>query len=819
MLRNYFTVSVRNFLRNKTFSFIHILGLSIGISAALIIYQMVRFENSFDKFEKDSERIFRVVVDMKFNGNEGHGASVPAPLAMAMQNEVTGLEATAPVMQFQGDATAKVSVIANGADKPRVFKSQPDIIFTNKSYFEILPFEWKSGSAEKSLSEPFSVVMTESRARQYFPGLAPSEVIGKRINYKDELDVYVTGIVGDLNEHSDFGAVEFISYSTIAKTNLQKNFMMEKWNDSMAYSKLYVKLRDGKQPSEIQYQIKQLIQKYSPGMITGDFKWSFRLQPLGDIHFNTVYADFGQRTAQKSVLYGLLAIAGFLIVLACINFMNLSTAQATRRMKEICIRKSIGGSRKQLIVQFLGETLIVTVIATLISISLIPLLLDFFSDFIPPGLTVELFSDSLFYIFLLGLIIIVSFFSGLYPALIISRYQPAAGLKGQVVHGSETRSSGVRKALTISQFVIAQFFVIAAFIVTKQIHFSLNQSMGFRKEAILNFEMPRDERADLNRKILLDKVASVPGIQLVSTGFLPPATAGYSFSNILYNDGKKEIKGDVQIRWGDENYLKLYGIPLVAGRNIRAGEGVEEVLINENYLHELGMQNPQDALDKELTFYGGKKIPIVGVMRDFHLSSFHAPIGSIVFQSSTTGNFFHLALEPQNSSGTSWHETIQSVQKTYQELFPEADFNYSFYDQTIEQLYEDDQKTSKLLNWSMGLTVLISCLGLLGLVIYTSVTRTKEIGIRKILGATVSNIVLILSFEFVQLVLIAFVIAAPVAAWVMNNWLEKFAYRTTMSWWIFASAGGFLVLAAILTLSIQTVRTAVENPVKSLRNE
>ncbi len=819
MFKNYFTTAFRNFWRNKVFSTINVLGLSIGISAALVIFLIAYYEFSFDKFEKDGDRIYRVVLDLKFNGTEGHSAAVPAPLSSAVQNEVTGIDETVPVMQFQGDATAKVFVM-NNSGKPVIYKKQPNIVFTNPQYFQLLPYQWLAGSRQTSLKDPFTVVLTESKAQLYFPDVTAADIIGKQVTYND-ITVTVSGIVKDLNEYTSFTADEFISFATIAKTNLQDQFMMDVWKDWMGYSQLYVKISKGNTPGRTETQLKGLLQKYNKNANKdANNTMAFHLQRLSDIHFNTKYAGVGQRIAHKPTLYGLLAIAAFLLLLGCINFINLTTAQASHRAKEIGIRKTMGSSKKQLVLQFLSETFFITIIATILSVILTPLLLKMFEDFIPEGLHFDLLHQPSLILFLLLLTIAVSFLSGLYPALILSGYKPVLVLKNQAFTSSaQTRSAWIRKTLTVSQFVIAQFFVIATVMVSKQINYSLNADMGFKKDAILTFDVPRSDTIPNHRVQLLNEIKAIPGVQMASRGFLTPADEGAAFSDIKYTDGKKEVIANVQIRWGDTNYLKLFQIRLLAGRNIEQSDTIKEFLINETYAKMMGFQHPEEALNKQLDF-NGKKIPVVGVMHDFHEQSLHSTLGPVVFASfNNRSYFFHIALKPQNVEGTLWQSTIGKIQKAYKQIYPDEDFNYKFFDDTIEKFYENEQNTSSLLKWATGLAILISCLGLFGLVIYTTNIRTKEIGIRKILGASVANIISILSKEFVQLVLIAFVIAAPIAWWAAYKWLQDFAYKTTMSWWVFLLSGLAMILIALITLSMQIIKSATANPVRSLRTE
>jgi len=366
MIKNYFIVALRNFWRNKVFSLINVLGLSIGISAALVIFLIVHYEYSYDRFEKDGDRIYRVVLDAKFNGQEGHSSAVPAPLANAIQNEVAGVDETVPVMTFQGDATAKVTVTNNGG-KEVVFKKQQDVVFTNSQYFQMLPFKWVVGSQQTSLRDPFKVVLSESRAQLYFPDVAAVDVIGRNITYND-VTVTVSGIVKDLKEHTSFNAAEFISYPTIAKTALQDQFMMNVWNDWMAYSTLYLKISKGNTAANAETQVNTLLKKYNKEAHKDDNNYmSFHLQPLNDIHFNSTYSGFGQRIASRTTLYGLLAIAAFLLLLGCINFINLTTAQATHRAKEIGIRKTLGASVSQVWLLLSKDFIVLVIISCIIA--------------------------------------------------------------------------------------------------------------------------------------------------------------------------------------------------------------------------------------------------------------------------------------------------------------------------------------------------------------------------------------------------------------------------------------------------------------------
>jgi putative ABC transport system permease protein len=817
MFKNYFTTAIRNFFRHKVFSAINVLGLSIGISSALVIFLIVYYEFSFDKFEKDRDRIYRVVLDVKFGGVDGHSTGVQAPLGSAIQNEVTGVENTVPVFQFQGDASAKVSVIRRSSTQPVVFKKQNDIVFTNPQYFSLLPYKWIVGSPNASLKDPFNVVLSESRAKQYFPSLSYNDILGKTITYNDDITATVSGIVKDLNEQTLFKSVEFISFSTIAQTHLQGQFMMNVWNDWMVYSNLYVKLAKGVSSTQVERQLKNLLSKYNKEANKDAANtMAFSLQPLRDIHFDNRYQGFGERIAHKPTLYGLLAVAAFLLLLGCINFINLTTANAANRAKEIGIRKTMGGSKKQLIFQFLGETFLLTLVATIISTLIAPMLLKLFSDFIPQGLHAEFLYQPFIFLFLFLLTVLISFIAGLYPSLILSGYKPITVLKSQAFsNSSETRHVWVRKTLTVSQFVIAQFFIIATLMVSKQINYSLNTDLGYEKESIITFGTPRDTTTVHTRE-LLNEINAMPEVEIAARGFFSPGDVGAAFTNVSY-DAKPDVRPQVQIRWGDPEYMNVYKLKLLAGRNVSPSDTMREFLVNNTYAKLLGFQKPEDALGKQLNF-NGKRKPIVGVMQDFHDQSTHAHIMPIVF-AGNSGDVFHIRFKPDTKSGATWKSAIEKIQKVYKKIYPDADFEYKFFDKTVEDFYKKETQVANLLKWATGLTIFISCLGLLGLVIFTINTRSKEIAIRKVLGASVANLVAILSTDFMKLVFIAFLIATPIAWWAVYKWLQDFAYKTGMSWWVFIASGFALLFMALATLSIRTIKTAMANPVKSLRTE
>jgi len=547
---------------------------------------------------------------------------------------------------------------------------------------------------------------------------------------------------------------------------------------------------------------------------------NFHLQPLSDVHFNSNYGIFNNSDyqASKTVLISLGLIALFLLLLGCINFINLNTAQATKRAKEIGIRKTLGGSKKQLVFQFMGETFILTLGATVVSVFLATWLFQVFSDFIPEGVVFNLFSNVSLLFAIIALLMVVTFLSGFYPALILSNYKPVAVLKNQTVSGND--KSLLRKYLTVFQFVIAQVFIVATLIVGKQLSFLMSKDMGFKTKA--NAYVRAWQNNDLSKRITFaDAMEKIPEVALISLANNPPASNNSNSTIATFINGDKEIHTDLQQLFGDRNYLNLYDIELLAGRD-RLNDTIEEYVINETYAKILGFQNPIDAVGQFLKFED-EQFPIVGVMKDFHQRSLRSTIQPMALIGDSNRDFYAqfntVHFELNTTASKNLPNVISKIEKAWKTVYPEEDFEINFMDDTVKNFYEQERKSSVLLKWATGLAILISCLGLLGLVIHTTERRTKEIGIRKVLGASIVQLNVLLCKEFLVLVGIAFVVAAPIAWFGLNSWLQDFAYKTELSLGLFLIAGLAMLLIALIIISIRTFAAARVNPVKSLRTE
>ena len=816
--------AIRSFRGNKIFSIINISGLAIGISAALVIYLIVQFEFSFDQFRKDKDRIYRVVTDMTFPGNSlFRNSGVPMPMPKAVRTEITGVESST---HFVTIYDLKVTVPVAGSQSPAEFKKQTNVIFADEFYFSLFEAEWLAGSSQVALKDPFQVVLTQERAKAYFGNLAFNDIIGKKIIYDDSINTTVSGIIKDpVEKATDFNFKEYISIATAMTTGLKDQFGGDDWSSINSASQYFVKLKKGTKPEQVNAQFSALREKYRKKGDKEKDDTKHRLQSINEIHFNADYGSFNDvRQAHRPTLYGLLAVAIFLLLLGCINFINLTTAQAAKRAKEIGIRKTLGSAKAQLVFQFLSETFLLTSIATALSIAITPWLLKMFSDFIPPEINFASINQPHVWVFLLILVLVMTLFSGFYPAWVLTKFQPVSVLKNQLHAGTtQSRKAWLRKSLTVTQFVIAQFLVIATLVVGKQINYSLNKELGYKKDAIVYFPTTWNffsDKPDNRRFALLEKIKAIPEVERASLASNSPAHLGSSSTTMKVDNGKKEVELMTETMNADPEYFDIYKLKLVAGRFPVQSDTLKEYLVNESFVKAFGFADANDAIGKTV-IRSDKKIPIVGVMKDFHTKSTHDPIKPLAYASVRNSSYnIHVALRSQAGAPGLWKNALDKMEAEFKKLYPEDDaFKFQFFDATIGAFYKKEQDISRLLKWSAGLCIFISCLGLLGLVIYTTNTRTKEIGIRKILGATVTQIVSLLSKDLVSLVLVAFIVAAPLAWLAMSKWLDNFAYRTNISWWIFAACGVSMLVIAIIVLCIRTIGAAIANPVKSLRTE
>jgi ABC-type antimicrobial peptide transport system permease subunit len=543
--------------------------------------------------------------------------------------------------------------------------------------------------------------------------------------------------------------------------------------------------------------------------------------PLKESHFSTYIEEYGTRKASKPVLYGLVGIGLFLLILACINYINMSVAAMPQRAKEIGVRKTLGSSQGQLILQFLTETFFTTLIAAVLAQLLIWIGFWFLKDIIPLGVT-PFTNIWLFIIFNSLLSGFITILAGFYPAWLITRIRTIQVFRNLVFVPGRARNFSLHKVLIVFQFVISIVFITSALIVGYQLHYALSTDMGFNKDAVILVEVPwkfiNDKNYDNRQFPLFDNLKKLPGISDLSLGSAP-MSSNYSSSEYEYlQDGTPPIRRNVFKKWVDTNYIRVYGIKLLAGRNLRACDTSNELVINETAVLDFGFKSPQDAIGKFIGPQQETKLPIVGVVKDFHLQNFYTSIDPMSLESEKD-NLSNFNIKLEGIDPSRWQNIIREIERNWNQFYPSGSFSYKFYDVTIQAMYEQERHLSKLINLATGIAIIISCLGLFGLAVLTAYQRTKEIGIRKVLGASVSVIVQLLSKEYIQLVFISLLISSPIAWWAMTKWLQHFAYRIPLSWWLFVAAGFAGLVIAFLTVGFQAFKAARANPVESLRTE
>jgi ABC-type antimicrobial peptide transport system permease subunit len=835
-------------VRHKLYTTIHVIGLAVGICACLAIWAITHYELSFDRFHPNRDRIYRIGAEMGERKSEmSPNDCLPEPATPALRNDLTGIETIAQFhnvnmsVTIPGDHRGKISDggdrrgHAGGAGQDITTPREPDgrsdyIVFAEPEYFDIFKYTWLAGDPARSLKEPFQVVLTASEAQKYFGagkresgsggGRSDggrtdwSEVLGRTIYYDDSLHVTVSGIVKDLDGVTDFTFTNFISYATARATPwLSNDLHLDCWGCLNNSSQTFVLLDKGVSPARVNQQLTAFSARYRDQMFGKDYNYQMELEPLSQIHFDPVEKDYGSQ-ADLPTLYKLMGIAIFILILASINFINLTTAQSLQRAKEIGIRKVLGSRRIALVFQFMSETVLVVVFSLVLSLVLLRPVLSAFPDYVPAGVTVNLLDPATIG-FALGVLLAAALLSGLYPALVLSSFQPVRTLKSG---GGSPRSLKNRlgKGLVVFQFTISAIFIISSIVVGNQMRFMLNKDMGFSKDAVIRFVS--QSKDDINkRKLLAARIRTLPDVDKVSLDNSWPMRGGYSKVSIKYAPAGATMA--VNIRTTDTNYLGLYGIRLVAGRNFFASDTGKEALINANYAQALGFRHPADALGISLPLTG-TAVTVVGVVADFNLQSLaHAIEPAIILPLAPSETGFSVKLHTRGKTVVDFQHTIAAIEGAWKETFHDEPFRYTWFDAAIEKVYKNEERMAGLIHLAMLITIVVSCMGLFGLAALTAEQRTKEIGIRKVLGAGVGDITGMLSRDFVFLVGIALVIAAPVAWYFMHEWLQGYAYKVTIGWGVFVLAGVGAVGIALITVGWHAVRAAMMSPVKSLRSE
>jgi putative ABC transport system permease protein len=819
MLKNYLKIAWRNMMKNKTFSFINIAGLSIGLAACLLILQYVSFKLSFDQFNKNAADIYRVYNDRYQNGKLiQHGTITYSAIGKALQDDYPEVVNHVRVMPF-----GKI-IIINNTKKT----GEQEVLAVDNSFLTMFSYPLTAGDVKTALKDPHTAILSQTSAQKIFDVKDNdfSSLVGKTIFMgTDSIPYKITGICKDVPENSHLQFDILASYSTLYSGNNPYTQADYDFTDSDFWH--YIQLKHGTDYKTLQAKFPAFSQRHFQGNKVSGSDEKFYLQPLSKAH---LYSDFEYeigRTGSATVVWGLLIIAVLIIVIAWVNYINLATAKSMERAKEVGVRKVAGATRQQLIRQFLSESLILNIIALFIALVIVTLIQGGFNNLIQHQL-------SLFYLFQKGLsgytitasliILVIAgiFISGFYPAFVLSSFRPILVLKGKYT----TSNKGIilRKALVIGQFAITVALIIGSFIVYKQIKFVNAQNLGMNISQMLIVKPPEltqwDSTFISRENSFTEQLKQLPHVEGAATSWnIPGGETGRSF-NVRRIDQDSTTHFTMRHSGISIGYISLYKIKLLAGRDFTYTDfnpnfgKLHNIILNESAIKLLGYSSPQDAIGKTM-IRGQKKWDIVGVINNYHQKSLRYPVEpTMLFPAYSTNSYISVKVDPKELPAT-----IAAIRKTYDAFFPGNLYDYFFLDERFNEQYSNDRLFGKVFAIFAGFGIFIACLGLLGLSLFATAQRTKEIGVRKVLGASVSNIVALLSKDFIKLVIIAFVIASPVAWYIMHNWLQDFAYRIHISWWIFLGAGLLAVVIALGTISFQAIKAAVANPVKSLRSE
>jgi putative ABC transport system permease protein len=794
MIKNYIKVAFRNLWRHKAFSLINILGLTVGMTAFFLIFLYVRFELSYDAFHSKADRIYRVVSDIK-TPTETINADGPAwAVGAHLQGEF-------PVVEAQL-RTANNSLLVRRGD---IKFQEEHTMFVDSTFFQVFDFKLLRGDRNKALKEIFSVVLSETAAKKYFGKANP---IGQSLLLTDgAFNATVTGVMQDIPANSIVQADVLVSMSTI--TRKFNPGLDQQWGNYG--ERTYVLLKPGTNAKALTSRFPAFLEKMDGReMKEQQMVPTLFLEPLRWVHLYSTRDGSKVGNINKVRIFS--AIAVFILVIAGFNFVNLTTARASERAKEVGIRKVVGAVRTQLSRQFIGECVLLCLFAFVLSVGVSAALLHPFNQLSGKVISDGIFSQPGDLLILFGVALFIGVLSGVYPALVLSSFKPVTVLKGSFSTG--TKGIWLRRSLVVVQFTLSIALIIGTIIVSSQMRYMRAQDLGFNKDQKLII----DTHGDSLKLAFRNEVATLPGVQSVSmAGSVPGGGNPGAYSQI------ENVKGDMQIAnldlyFVDFDYLPQYKMKVLAGRVFSRDFGTDTtqaMVVNEAAMHMFGYSDPKQIIGKKFDQWG-RKGAIIGVLKDFHFRSLQEVIKPLSIRIEPNGCNL---LSVQVAGGAGLPGTIAAIEGKWKNMMPTRPFSYYFLDDFFDKQYREDDRFGSLFLDFATLAIFISCLGLLGLASYSTVQRTKEIGIRKVLGASVSGIVTLLSREFVVLVGVSFLIATPIAWYFMHRWLEGFAYKMSIGWWIFAAAGITALLIALVTVSYQALRAALANPVKSLRTE
>ncbi len=798
MIKNYIQTALRVLTRNKIFSLINIFGLAIGLTSVIIIFLFIKYELSFDKHHTNYENIYRVVKKDLTNDHDNYEAAVPVPLSAVLKENLTGHDHITQVYYHYEE------LLRVGEEK----YLEQGMFFVDTNYTKVFDLEFISGSPD-DLRHPNNIFLTKTIAEKYFG--STDQALGKTIRVKDTILLQVKGVVENPPRTSHIPYTMVLSWSSLSDAFFQ--FEYNTWGSVISGFCTYLALKDHVDINNANSNIQRLVEQASEKEMDPE-KEAYYLQPLKEIHFDERFETYsGSYVTSKRFIWIFSSVAMFILVIAFINFTNLSVVQTIKRAKEVGVRKVLGADRGRLIKQFLGETFILLLIAEIIAVILTEVVLTKINQILGNNIELELYGDVSLITFLLVVLVLLTFLSGIYPALVLSKYNPIKAVRYKMDLRNK-KSPSLFSFLVIFQFFVSQILIVSAIIITQQINYFKNKDLGFDKENVILLNIPMDQTS--KGKLLIDLLNNDPDINKMSLGIGAPI----AMSNINSNF---KIAGDendyfANVKTVDTDYNKFYGLELLAGKwysKSNAQDTSFNIVVNKAFVNKIGLKEANDAIDTYIKIFGSNQARIIGVVDDFHINSFQHTITPVVFMS-IEQFFMQLHIK---TNGANFSSIKPRLEKAWDQVFPEYFFSHEILEDNIKERYSAEQRTSDIIKIFTFIAIVIACLGLYGLVSFMLVQRTKEIGIRKALGASIPSLILLVSKQFLKLVIISCVIAWPVAYYLMKNWLNDYAFKIDIQFWVFIVAGLLLILITFITIFYQALKVSKTNPVDVLKYE
>lgn len=799
MIRNYLKTAYRILTRNKVFSFINIIGLSIALTSVLVIFLFVKNELSFDKHFSKFDRIYRIYSHQQKNGKVDYDDATPFPLAQAIKPKLTGHEGITQIY-FRDMQLVRV-------DEEKY--NQRGLMFADSSFTDVFDVEFIVGDEDK-LKEPNIIYLTEDLAKKYFGSI--EESVGKDVVIFDSLSLNVAGVIENPLESTHIPYTALVSFSSLKEKFF--SFGYKGWGTRISGFASYVLLKDGVTTNQIEEQIdKIVIEEHT--YYDEENPDKFFLQPLSEIHFDERFSSYnGAYILSKKFIWAFISVGLFIIIIAFVNFTNLSIVQTIKRAKEVGIRKVLGADRQKLIKQFLGETFLILLISEVLALILTETALEKVNEILSGRIELQLYGDFSTIVFLIIILVALTFLSGIYPAIVLSKYNPIRALRYKL-NFQGRKSFSLYNVLVVIQFVISLVLIVSSIVIFSQISFLKNKDMGFDSENIVNINLPANQGE--RSQVLAQELLLNPKIHQTSASIGAPLASSNITSSVQYED---DIENDyyANVKTVDSTYHTLFNLNVIAGKwysNYLVNDSTFNIVVSKSLLRELNIANPNDILDKYIRIFGSVGGIVVGVVDDFHAYSLHREIPPVIFL--PLEDFYsELSIKTGN---VPYSEIKSFMEEKWNDIFPEYIYRYKIFKESINDRYRNEQRISKIILIFTFIAIVIACLGLYGLVSFMLMQRTKEIGIRKALGASVRGLVLMVSKQFVKLVMVSCIIAWPIAYYIMNKWLQEYAFKIDLKLWMFLLSGLMLLVITFVTIIYQSIKVALTNPVNVLKYE